>query len=335
MNKIINTSDSVNINDTTSKSFTNFFTLNEGKLFTNVFDYEKINNLPITTTHIYVDWNQDLIYNKYAINFDNSDNLDKIFNSIELEYKKKSQTIYEISKCGDLCKKVYLNIQLPPFEPIPNITFPINLQVLFIKSDMFAHVQTIKLDMMPMLTELYIISYKFNSNITFDLTCESKLKLVSITSSIFNSSHIMSNLPPNLEYLYLNSVEFNIELNNLPSKLKVLSIVSEKFSSELSNLPVGLKILHIKSPSFNSSLDYLPESLEYLYLDNYCYTPHYSNHKFQNLPVGLKKIFINKIQTNILDLTTKQLTQFETESITQYFNSSECDFGKKITIQIV
>ena len=77
-------------------------------------------------------------------------------------------------------------------------------------------------------------------------------------------THVLSNLPCDLQYLELCSY-CNCNLDMLPMGLKSLSLGYE-FDKPLNNLPNGLERLHIEG-QFNQTLDNLPDSLKYLYLE--------------------------------------------------------------------
>lgn len=89
-----------------------------------------------------------------------------------------------------------------------------------------------------------------------------------------------------------NFYEFNGSVANLPPALEELHINSRSFNQPLDNLPPTLRILVIKSPKFNQSIDYLPITLETFILDKINNYEGFNKIKLDNLPPGLKHLYI-------------------------------------------
>ena len=137
------------------------------------------------------------------------------------------------------------------------------------------------------------IIFESDSDSNFDLFAgklPSELRLLVFDSSTIDSGSLISkfinNLPSKLEFLQLETEDFNQPINNLPQKIKVL-MLGDNFSQSVDNLPeslIGLKL----GRKFSQSIDNLPTNLVYL---NICINK-YSN-KNLNFPLNLKFLKIN------------------------------------------
>lgn len=148
----------------------------------------------------------------------------------------------------------------------------------------------------------------------------------------------LDNLPSSIKELYItnecctdDTTCFNIELNNLPPNLEVLVIDSLQYNQSIDNLPYSLKTLKINSNCFTNSLDNLPPNLECFELTHFitCCSNHTLQIKFDgslyNLPYTLTKLDIptDYINNTDIELFKKDRPNLNIE-IKEYRNHKRC-----------
>jgi hypothetical protein len=92
----------------------------------------------------------------------------------------------------------------------------------------------------------------------------------------------VSNLPPTLVHLTINSIAFDQSVSRLPSSLTHLSIASAAFNNRVSRLPGTLTHLFIACGVFRRPVNNLPPSLTHLSIRSRLF-----NHPVNNLPSTL------------------------------------------------
>ena len=101
----------------------------------------------------------------------------------------------------------------------------------------------------------------------------------------------------NLKVIKLFTLQFNQELSNLPPCLETLIIESGKFNQGMDNLPSSLKHLILLCPNFAAPLDNLPHGLEYfagLNFNCFIYPEDFYRLELANLPSSIKSLLLDK-----------------------------------------
>jgi len=109
----------------------------------------------------------------------------------------------------------------------------------------------------------------------------------------------------NLKIIKLMALKYNQELSNLPPTLETLIIESGSFNQPMYNLPSGLKHLVLLCPLFSQPLDTLPHGLEYfagLHFNCFVYPENTYKLELVNLPSSIKTIVLDKFLSKQKDI---------------------------------